>query len=787
MIQHEQASPPLFRPTLLPNGGAIGEIMRNYDWSGCSLGDPKAWPEILHRTLALALPSKFPIFIAWGPELNLLYNDASIPILGARHPAALGRPLRDVWARIWNEISPLVERGLAGEASYRENLPLTLGRNDYMEQAYFTFSFSPILDDMGSVRGLLGIVTETTQQVVNDQRLAFLVEMGDRLRGLMDPVEVSTTAAGMLGQHLKVARAGYAEIDETQEIVSVKQDWTDGTVPSLAGEARILDAFGPALVGELRAGSTIIVNDSQADPRVQPVHLATWESIETRSLIVVPLVKDERLKAIFYLHEPQPRHWTDSEAILARDVAERTWDAIERARAESARHDSESRLRLALDAGRMAVWEHETATDTIRTSPEFNRLLGYEPDARLDMKELRKRYYRNDRDHLVSTAMGALKRGERFFEAEYRFYRADGALRWHLIRAEMVLGHDGAPVRTIGVLLDVTERKQAEEALQEREAELQAALNAGSLATFVVDFKTGEVKSSARLNQLYGYPDDQPLTIADLRARYHPHDHAQIRSKVQRDRQDPSIRFFDWMLRICLPDQTIRWVNGRGEYIRDENGILLQSRGVILDITERKRWEEHQQLLINELNHRVKNTLATVQSVASQTLRNAETTESARVALEARLFALSRAHDVLTRENWESASLHEIISEAIAPYRHEREDRLKTSGPDVRLPPRMALAIAMALQELATNAVKYGALSNASGEVEICWSVTDEGAEPRLNLAWRESGGPQVSLPKHRGFGTRLIERSLAQDLNGGVEIHFEPPGLTCTVSAPLA
>jgi two-component sensor histidine kinase len=187
------------------------------------------------------------------------------------------------------------------------------------------------------------------------------------------------------------------------------------------------------------------------------------------------------------------------------------------------------------------------------------------------------------------------------------------------------------------------------------------------------------------------------------------------------------------------------------------------------------------------LNHRVKNTLATVQSIASQTLRNTPSITAARPALEERLFALSRAHDVLTRENWEGAGLIEIVWEALAPYRHERENRLHLEGPDVRLSPRMALATAMALQELATNAVKYGALSDAGGQVRIAWGVTRENGGQRLHLTWSESGGPPVKPPQRRGFGTRLIERSLAQDLSGTVEIEFAPTGVVCTVNAPLA
>ena len=209
-----------------------------------------------------------------------------------------------------------------------------------------------------------------------------------------------------------------------------------------------------------------------------------------------------------------------------------------------------------------------------------------------------------------------------------------------------------------------------------------------------------------------------------------------------------------------------------------------------------KRWAQHQRLLIDELNHRVKNTLATVQSIAGQTLRNAATNAEAHEGLESRLLALSRAHDVLTRENWDGANLTEVVAQAITPYNPRDGARFRVGGPEVRLSPRMALALAMAFQELATNAVKYGALSNGTGHVEIAWRVTEggitesgvagDGGPGRLDLRWAEVGGPAVRAPKRRGFGSRLIERNLARDLDGSVEIRFEPGGVLCTVDAPI-
>jgi two-component sensor histidine kinase len=202
-------------------------------------------------------------------------------------------------------------------------------------------------------------------------------------------------------------------------------------------------------------------------------------------------------------------------------------------------------------------------------------------------------------------------------------------------------------------------------------------------------------------------------------------------------------------------------------------------------VLERKRTEEHQRLLINELNHRVKNTLAIVQSIAAQTLKGDEVGPETRRALESRLAALAAAHDLLTTENWETASLSQVIAKAGLGC-GASDERFAIGGPDLRLEPQTAVSVAMAIHELCTNAVKYGALSSDSGTISITWDIKQERDGKRLHLVWRESGGPPVSAPSRRGFGTRLIERGLAADLGGTARIEFLADGVVCTVEAPL-
>jgi two-component sensor histidine kinase len=212
------------------------------------------------------------------------------------------------------------------------------------------------------------------------------------------------------------------------------------------------------------------------------------------------------------------------------------------------------------------------------------------------------------------------------------------------------------------------------------------------------------------------------------------------------------------------------------------SGIFVEGS----DVTDRVRAAEYQQLLLNELNHRVKNTLATVQSIVSQTLRNTHTPPDARALIEQRMIALSRAHDVLTQEKWEGADMHAIVAQVLTPFRALGNDRIHVRGPALRLPPRMALDLAMALHELATNAVKYGALSNSTGVVHLTWRVERVRHAPHMKLRWSEAGGPPVEPPSRHGFGLRLIERSLAQDLGGEARVKFAPAGVICTIDAPV-
>jgi PAS domain S-box-containing protein len=222
--------------------------------------------------------------------------------------------------------------------------------------------------------------------------------------------------------------------------------------------------------------------------------------------------------------------------------------------------------------------------------------------------------------------------------------------------------------------------------------------------------------------------------------------------------------------------------------VRDEAGNVVQHFASFVDLTKHREEEAKSRMLIDELNHRVKNTLSTVQSIVWQALRTLTDPKVIQGAIESRLHALSRSHDLLTRENWKSAGLHDLIEDALAPFgtTNGRAERIVINGPNIRFPPPSALALSIAFNELATNAVKYGALSNETGSILIEWTVEAAPAGNRLVLHWRESNGPKLVLPATKGFGSRVIESGLSHELGGNVELDYQADGLVCSMNFPV-
>ena len=329
MAMHAPIEPPEPAPRM-------AELVAGCDWASTPLGPRDGWPAELRFAADLCLRASVPTAVYWGPDFRLLYNDNWARVLRERHPAGLGRPAAEVWPDIWDLVRPSFDEVVAsgeGVSIYEQMLPMRRGAT--VEETYWNYSLTPIASSSGEVLGVLNQSIEISKALLAERRLSFHVALADRLRGIADPEEVKDAATELLGRYLGASRVGYAEVDEANGTVSVRSDWTrDRRTRSLGGLTSAIAAFGEEALAFLRTGETLAIPDIRALPLAGAGRSEAWEAVGMRALITVPLVRDGALKALLYVHEPQPRFWKRSEAAMARDVAERTWAAVERAQAE---------------------------------------------------------------------------------------------------------------------------------------------------------------------------------------------------------------------------------------------------------------------------------------------------------------------------------------------------------------------------------------------------------------------------------------------------------------------
>jgi PAS domain S-box-containing protein len=334
--------------------------------------------------------------------------------------------------------------------------------------------------------------------------------------------------------------------------------------------------------------------------------------------------------------------------------------------------------------------------------------------------------------------------------------------------------------------------KIAQKELNEREAavrhlaeELSSAADAAEFGSYDYNIKAGTLGWSRQLKRLLGAEgiEDEP-TFNMVLSFIHPDDRTRTESAIKevietgREKHEFEFRI------IRRDDGTVRWILNRGGVIKSPDGRVERVVGVLIDITHRKAAELRQQLLLNELKHRVKNTLSVVQSIASQTIRSRPDPSQFMEAFASRIASLARSHDLLTQNVWQGAALRDVVETAMKSFQTD-DQRIAMSGPDNMLSADAAVSLSLLLHELATNAAKYGALSEPNGRLLISWSAAQQGAEPTITLLWEENGGPPVKPPQSQGFGSRLVH-AIAAQLNGTVKLDFAPEGVRCQLNFPM-
>lgn len=384
----------------------------------------------------------------------------------------------------------------------------------------------------------------------------------------------------------------------------------------------------------------------------------------------------------------------------------------------------------------------------------------------------------------------ALRTGQSVRDRELVIARPDGKRLSVLVNVDPLLDWSGRIIGGIGCFQDISEYKRTRSLISEHERSFRALLDALPAAVYTTDPEGKITFYNEAAVELWGVRpklgSDQwcgSWRLYHLDGRPMRHDECPMAIALKEKRLVRGGEAF-----AERPDGTRIPFMAFPTPFFDHAGTLTGAVNMLVDSSAQKRAAAQQNALIDELNHRVKNTLATVQSLAAHTIAKTTASRDIREVFEARLFALSRAHDQLSRERWESADLRLIAEDILAPYRSDGDgEQLLLRGGSVRLGPRAALALAMVLHELATNAAKYGALSAPAGKLELRWAVVESDLERNLAIEWREYDGPAVLEPSHKGFGTKLVERSIVGELKGTASIVFDPAGFHCSMTIPLS
>jgi len=632
--------------------------VREHDWSSTPLGPSESWPPALKRAAEIALGAPLASVLLWGPDhIIAAYNDGYRVVLGSK-PDVFGRRVLDVWNEDRAILEPQLARVLRGETLLFRELPMILLRGPASDESWFDYGYGPVRDDSGAVAGLIVSILEVTDRVVaqrtlraSEERQAFLLRLSDTLRPVTDPGEVLQTAMRLVGEHFGVDSAVYHEFDEKGGRVITRQGVTNDRI--VLPDIWELGDFG--FEKEVKAGKTIWYEDTETDPRLKDC-LTSYRATGIRSGLGVTLMKRGRLAAMIGLTDSRPRAWSQDQRSLVERVAERTWEAVERARAELALRDSEVRFQQFGKASAAGLWIRDATNLTME---------------------------------YVSPAMGTI----------------------YGVRPEDLLGD----VAKWAALLVPEDR----------------------------DGALGHVESARQ----------GKAGVHEFRIR----------------RQS---------------DQSFRWIRST-DFPLEQDGHVGRIGGIAEDVTDAKLAVQHQAILLAELQHRVRNIMAMIRSMANRTADGSLSVREYRELLEGRLLALVRVQALLMREANAGGSLQSILESEISAQA-DSAGQYELNGPEIMLPPKMVEVLTLAFHELATNALKYGALSVSSGRLAVTWHLLDRRGRTWLALDWSETGAPPRAPPERRGFGSELIEKRIPYELKGSGRLSFEPDGVRCHMELPL-
>jgi two-component sensor histidine kinase len=602
-----------------PESDDMAALVAAHDWKATPLGPREEWSERLEAAVDICLSSPIPMAIWWGADLAMLYNDHSVPLLGRRHPDALGRPAAEVWTETWSTSAPLIEQVLrTGKAISRENLLFRIDRGSGREEAFFSVSYSPLHEADGSIAGLLISSVDTTEKILADRKLKAQVERQRRLF-----------------------------------------EQAPGFIAIVHGADHVFEFVNEAFVRLV--GNRDFIGNTAAS--------------------VLPDLRDQ---------------------------------------------------------------------------PFFKML--DEVYASGQRKLVRK-------NPILLQREGAAERHRRFIDFIY----------------EPVVDDDGHVTGIFVEGFNVTDQVEAEQALLQSEHARAIALESGGMGAWRWNLREDTMQADAAFMEMFDMAQsDAAIPMATFIAKLTRDSAARFQASIAKGISQ-NLRF-DGEVEVIPSDGGSRWIKWQGSATsRDPETVT----GVSFDITQQKLAARRQDLLLAELQHRVRNILAMIRSVVVRTAATSDSVEEYARHLEGRISAMARTQALLTRSPGAGIDLQNLILDELQAQ-IAQEDQVNCYGPDVLLSPKGAEVLTLAVHELATNSVKYGALSAPEGRVEVRWDVNERRDPPWLILQWIESGIAVEREGLRQGFGTELVTRRVPYELGGKGMMNFGRFGLTATIEYPL-
>lgn len=1000
-----------------PSGsGEMARMVRDRDWTGTALGPVSGWPYALRIAFDIALGVQTPVGIYWGPDFNLVYNDAFVQLIGNRHPVALGQPARLVFPEIWDMLKPLFEGVFtSGQTATSVDALMPLERDGRLEDRWFDYSLNPIRDVGGRVEGLFNIATESTARILAERRQAFVLDLTDRLRPLTDAGAIMQEGAAALGRFLGAGRCAFGVVGPDERVQAggawpdgdkdgqVDTAWIDAVTPErlvagagfansgtqgavtvcpIADEGRVVAAMIVA-VGDrgLDAAETGLVFDAGArihDAVKRAVANRALRESEQRYRAIIETARDYAIfttdaQGIIETWPPGAEKvfgWTADEVIgksldltftpedvaagapgLERDLARRSgvapnmrWhvrrdgshvfiDGVMRPLTAPSgalagfvkvgqdvgdRRRAEEQLQLATEAAQLGIFDVDLATGAIAWDARLREIWGVGPDVAITDDLFISAVPAEDRDTVRAAVAAALApAGNHLYQVEYRVRRGGGDVRW--IAAQGRVHFDGPkPVRLVGTVQEITDRKRVEAGLQESEERFRALAEQALVGVCLVDRAQRLLFVNPAFAAIVGRPVEAilGLTIKDLTApadwpensvsmsdllqdgapfviekRYFRPDGSQVwvRNSVSARRDsagdiiggiaisidvsdqhaaeealqqserrfrhfgeasadalwlvdarslavdylNPACatvfglgpddigrrgQFRRWMSRVHRDDRsqvmaslrrlrageantvtyrvsrpvdgTVRWIRSTNFPLRSGKGTVSRIGGISHDATDEVQVRERLNVLVQELHHRTRNLIAVVGSIAAQTMAQTGPSEAFLRKFEDRLAALSRAQGLVSHATDDAFLLSDLLGLELDALGATPGERVQLSGPVVRLRPAVVQAVALVVHELATNARKYGALSQPDGKLVVQWSRRQKEGKTWVLVEWIESGpvfaSPQAGQKAHRGYGRQLIEQALPYSHGATTTYSLDETGLRCTIDLPV-